>query len=198
MREKGGEVKTSLEVNEMQKKVAPHQIEVDYKKADIKPKLICEWVPSKANALTHFTSVTIGEPAHKPTTKGSGAKYSRQDAILMRFGKHLLELGLAPHRVRSLINDVRNEWDDKLVPILNKDRTWETDNWMLIGEQKKSGTDQIFEARFVQKTDLLGALGERGPGYLYEYPIPRIVESISAFVGMAAKLLDDFLRTRAL
>jgi len=172
-------------------------IRVDYKRAELRPKVICGWVPSKPNALAHLTSVTIGEPTQKPTTKGSRAKYSRQDAILMRFGKHLLDLGLAPHRVRAMINTVRHEWKT-LEPVIRSDGSWETDNWILIGEQKKSGENQIFEARLVEKKDLLWALGEPGPGYLIDYPIPRIVQSISSFVGIAAKMLDDFLRTEAL
>jgi hypothetical protein len=82
----------------------------EYQQMLLEPKTVSGWLGLPGSQLPRETAKIIGQPAQPARKKGASAKYSFQDAILMKFGRTLMELGITPHRVRSCIEAVRKDY----------------------------------------------------------------------------------------
>ncbi len=70
----------------------------DFEKPCLDPQDVCNFLGIKGNYLGHEVQVTIGAPSLPPEKRGQKAGYSSQDAILIWFGRQLIQMGITPSR----------------------------------------------------------------------------------------------------
>jgi hypothetical protein len=87
----------------------------------LEPKTVSGWLGLPGSQLPRETAKIIGQPAQPARKKGSSAKYSFQDATLMKLGRTLMELGITPHRVRTCIEAVRKHYHNILFGYVSLD-----------------------------------------------------------------------------
>lgn len=76
----------------------------------LEPKTISTWLNLPGSQLPRETVKIIGQPAQPARKKGGSARYSMQDALLMKLGRKLMEMGVTPHRVRACVEKVHEEF----------------------------------------------------------------------------------------
>jgi len=79
----------------------------DYDLPVLEPKVVSGWLGFPGAQLPRETAKIIGQPAQPARKKGASARYSVKDAILMKFGRTLMDIGITPHRVRACVEKVR-------------------------------------------------------------------------------------------
>jgi len=79
----------------------------EYESIWVEPKIVSGWLELPGSQLPRETAKIIGQPARPARKKGASAKYSFKDAILMKLGRTLMDLGITPHRVRACVEEVR-------------------------------------------------------------------------------------------
>lgn len=82
----------------------------NYDEPILEPKTVSTWLNLPGSQLPRETVKIIGQPAQPARKKGGSACYSIQDALLMKLGRKLMEMGVTPHRVRACVEKVREEF----------------------------------------------------------------------------------------
>ena len=76
-------------------------------------KHVCGKIVTK-HMLTHYVKTTIGRSAEPAAGRGTQTLCSARDIVLIIEGIHLLNLGLAPFRVQTIVDTIRSAWTGPL------------------------------------------------------------------------------------
>jgi len=120
------------------------QLPEDYDSPALEPKLVAGWLGLPGSQLPRETAKIIGQPAQPARKKGASARYSVKDAVLMKFGRTLTELGVTPHRVRACVEKVRGDYHTVLTGWASTPADEHTDHeffstWYIVGREKTRG-----------------------------------------------------------
>jgi hypothetical protein len=80
----------------------------------LEPRIVSGWLGFPGSQLPRETAKIIGQPAQPARKKGASARYTVKDAILMRLGRTLTDMGITPHRVRACVERVRQDYETAL------------------------------------------------------------------------------------
>lgn len=78
----------------------------------LEPKIVSTWLGLPPTQLPRETMKIIRRAAQPARKKGGSGRYSMQDAVLMKLGRKLMELGITPHRVQLCVEVVRLHYRD--------------------------------------------------------------------------------------
>jgi len=152
---------------------------IDYTSPDLNPKTLCSWLGIPGNRLGHFVSVTIEAPTEIPRKRGQAGRYSYQDAVLIRLGMKLLNMGITPTRIRACVKVVKAAWESLYPRDLDIDEeSWSsptpTGGAFLVGTESQIFTAQITD---YEKLGRLLGIPYRSDA------LPRLVLNIGLFVA---------------
>jgi hypothetical protein len=87
----------------------------------LRPQQVSKYLGIPPSALSRQTVYTIGNATRPPGKRGASAGYSPFDALLIKLGLMLINLGLMPYETRQCTSEVR-KW---LVRLSNDPRYYE-------------------------------------------------------------------------
>lgn len=158
---------------------------------EFKPKQVSKYLKISSAQLNRQVANTIGQPARPARKAGEAAGFSLFNALLMRLGMILGELGLLPHRVRACTSEVE-QWliqvlDDPRFVEEPRDPDFELNQmyrW-LIGKQTTEG----FAVRLIDKDELTLFLASKETGQ------PHVLIALYHFLDKEMESLEASLRT---
>jgi hypothetical protein len=129
----------------------------------LEPKVVSSWLGIPGSQLPRETMKIIGQPKQPAKKKGGSARYSGEDAVLMKLGRKLLELGITPHRVQICVNQVRRLYppilEDGYPYYIDPDAyEWIQGPFYLVGRETSTG----FHAEIVVENELTQWLTQSG------------------------------------
>lgn len=113
----------------------------EYQDMLLEPRIVSSWLGLPGAQLPRETGKIIGQPTHPARKQGASGGYSFEDALLMKLGRTLMELGITPHRVRACIEAVRRDFHYVLTGYFSapdSDEGFE-DTFYLVGFEYPSG-----------------------------------------------------------
>jgi len=150
---------------------------------EMRPQQVSRFVGVPGSRLPRLTANTIGEATRPARVRGGTSFYTALDALLIRLGAMLLDMGLLPWRTQRCLREVR-DWiaDVAADPRLGSDDdeflTGKFSRW-LIGEQTPDG----FDVELSDKTRLLEVLTAD------ESAKPHMIVNLQKFVLVELKHL---------
>jgi len=134
----------------------------EYETLFLEPKIVSGWLGLPGSQLPRETTKIIEQPSQPARKKGSSARYSFEDAIRMKLGRTLMDLGVTPHRVRACVEKVREDFHTLITGM------WEAEvehgydeheiTLYLVGRETSGG----FKAQLVSEEWLTDFLTEKG------------------------------------